>query len=69
MNRKLYREVAKRHGVSVEEVKKDMQAAVDHAYEKPSLRNLHTQGVFPEGEKPTVDEFIAHATRVVKARI
>ena len=69
MNRKLYREVAKRHGVSIKEVKRDMQAAVDHAYSKPNLRNLHSQGIFPESEKPTVDEFIANATKAAKARI
>lgn len=30
--RKIYREVAKKHGVSVKEVKEEMQKALDHAY-------------------------------------
>jgi hypothetical protein len=57
---------SREHGVSVKEVKRDIQAAVDHAYAKP---NFHARCVFSESEKPTVDEFIAHATRVAKARI
>ena len=66
MNRKLYRKVARKHGVSVKEVKQDMQAAVDEAYKNP---NFHARCVLSEGEKPTVDEFIAHATRAAKSRI
>ena len=44
MNRKIYRKIAKRHGVSVKEVKHDIQEAIDKTY--------------GEGEKPAIDEFI-----------
>jgi len=65
MNRKLYRQVAKLHGVSVKEVKRVMQAAVDEAYKSPTDYAL---GINPNG-KPTVDEVIAHAVKAAKARI
>jgi len=65
MNRKLYRQVAKLHGVSVKEVKLAMQAAVDEAYKSPTDFAL---GINPTG-KPTVDEVIAHAVKAAKARI
>lgn len=66
MNRKLYRKVAKAHGVSVKEVKADMQVAVDETYKNP---NFYARCVYSAGEKPTIDEVVAHASRVAKARI
>jgi len=36
LNRKLYRQVARLHGISVKEVKRAMQAAVDEAYKSPT---------------------------------
>jgi len=51
MNRNIYREIAKRHGVSVKEVKLGMQEAVDETYL-----------TCPE-KKPTVDEFINQIAR------
>jgi len=65
MNRKLYRQVAKLHGVSVKEVKRSMQAAVDEAYKSP---NDYALGINPS-RKPTVDEVIAHAVKAAKAGI
>jgi len=65
MNRKLYRQVAKLHGVSVKEVKRSMQEAVDEAYKSPTDYAL---GINPTG-KPTVDEVIAHAVKAAKAKI
>jgi len=61
VNRKLYRQVAKLHGVSVKEVKRAMQAAVDEAYKSPNSYAL--------GIKPTVEDVIAHAVKAAKARI
>jgi len=63
MNRKLYRQVAKLHGVSEKEVKRCMQAAVDEAYKNPTDYAL---GISPKG-KPTVDEVIAHAVKAANA--
>ena len=33
MNRKIYRELAKKHGVTAAEVRRDMQSALNAAYE------------------------------------
>lgn len=66
MNRKLYRKIAKKHGVSVEEVKCDMQIAVDAAYKEP---NFYARTVCSENDKPTVDEVVDHLTRRAKTKI
>jgi len=63
MNRKLYRQVAKLHGVSFKEVKRSMQAAVDEAYKSP---NSYALGINSNG-KPKVDEVIAHAVKTANA--
>jgi len=64
MNRKIYREIARKHGVSVDEVRRDIQAAIDEAYIAP---NFHARCVYCEGDKPTPEEFIAHiACRVAE---
>ena len=65
MNRKLARKVAKAHGVSVKEVREECQAAIDHAYKKT---NFYAGQVPHKGSTPTVDDFVAHATGVVKRR-
>jgi hypothetical protein len=62
INRKLLRQVAKKHGVSVAEVKRGMAEAIDHAYENP---NPHAQSIKFAGEKPTPDELIAHLAQAV----
>ena len=63
MNRSDYRKIARKHGVSVKEVKRDMNEAIDAAYVNP---NFHARCVYSEGATPTVDEFIAHVARRVK---
>ena len=63
MNRKIYKQIAKQHGVTVAEVKRDMQAAIDAAYIKP---NLSAQSVKRKGETPTPDEFIKHVVKAIK---
>ena len=64
MNRKLIRKVAKIHGVSVKEVRRGMQSAIDYAYKNPTL---HARCVNSEGNKPTPEEVINHTVRRVKA--
>jgi len=61
--RKIYRTIAKQHGVSVAEVKRDMQVAIDEAYKNP---NFHAQCVYRAGNKPTPEEFITHMARRVQ---
>jgi len=57
MNRKIYKELAKKYGVTVKELKRDMQEAINHAYSQP---NATAQGVKRKSSAPTVDEFISH---------
>ena len=64
MNRKDYRKIARAHGVSIQEVKRDMQEAVDAAYKNP---NFYARSVYCKGNKPTVDEFVSHLARRAKA--
>ena len=66
MNRRNYRKIAKKYGVSVSEVKKDMQEAIDAAYKNPTM---HANCVPRKGDIPTIDEFIsytAHRVKVIK---
>jgi hypothetical protein len=63
MNRKVYREIAKKHGVTVAEVKRDMQAAINEAYKNP---NHFARNVKSKSDIPTSDEFINHAVRKIK---
>ena len=62
--KKIYKKIAKQYGVSVAEVKHDIQAAIDEAYKNP---NFHAGCVYREGDKPTPEEFIAHVARRVRA--
>lgn len=63
MNRKIYRQIAKKHGVSIAEVKCDMQDAIDAAYQNP---NTVAQAVPRKGAVPTPDEFITHVAKRVQ---
>ena len=63
MNRRIYKQVAKLHGVSIKEVKRDMQAAIDVAYKNP---NAFAQGIVFKGYKPTINEVVAHAVSTLK---
>lgn len=59
--RSIYRKIAKEHGVSVTEVKRDMQAAIDSAYRKKdkSESEKAMQEKIPcKREVPTAEEFI-----------
>jgi len=61
---KIYLDIAKRHGVSVAEVRRDMQVAIDEAYKNP---NNHALSVERKGYKPTPEELIAHLARRVRS--
>lgn len=58
--RKIYRKIAKKQGVSVAEVKKDMQEAIDMSF---LSANLYTRSIPCKGEKPTPSEFISYAAK------
>ena len=60
MNRKIYKKIAKNHGVSVAEIKRDMQSAIDDTYKNPTFQ---ARCVDCAGEKPEIEEFIDHIAR------
>jgi len=62
LSRKIYREIARKNGVSIEKVKKEMQSAINDSYVNPSF---YARCVPRREEVPTVDEFIEYmANRV-----
>ena len=68
--RKIYRELAKKHGVSVKEVREDMQAALTEAYTNPLNNNAITkayQNRAPRQDKiPTPEEAVRYLAGKVK---
>ena len=64
VNRKIYKKIARKYGVTVEEVRRDMQAAIDEAYKNP---NWYARCVYCAGDKPTPEELITHIARRVRA--
>lgn len=61
--KKIYKKIAKQHGVSASEVEREIRAAIDAAYENP---NFHARCVYSKGDKPTPEEFITHVARRVQ---
>lgn len=71
MNRKTYRKIAKHHGVSLAEVKQEMQVAITVAYtnQDRNLINIKAQKAVPhKREIPTPNELIDYATAEVRRR-
>ena len=62
MNRKIYRQIAKKHKTNIGEVKREMQKAVDAAYVFPSAE---AENVPRKGEKPTIEEFIDYSVKKI----
>ena len=59
--RNIYRKIARENGVSVEEVKREMQAAINAAYKNPSPQSAMQQCAIPKtGKVPTTDELIRY---------
>lgn len=71
--RKIYKQIAKKHGVTVAEVRADIQSAITAAYTEPSSDNEITkayQNRIPrKGEIPTPEEFIHYVTKVTKNKM
>ena len=71
-NRKIYRQIAKDHGVSPKEVKADMQAAINYAYNNTSndeITKAYQDQVPRKGSIPTSEEFISYAVKKLKTCI
>lgn len=67
---KIYEEIAKKHGVTPEEVRREMQAAITMAYTAPENDNEITKAkqrqVPCKGEIPTPEEMIEYLPRKVR---
>ncbi|NLW64668.1 MAG: sporulation initiation factor Spo0A [Clostridiales bacterium] len=68
----IYKNVAKSYGVSVAEVKRDMQAAIKQAYQKPDKSEAERamQKSLPcSGKIPTPEEFILFAAQEAREKL
>ena len=57
IHKSVFQRIAEEHGVTVGEIKKDMQKAIDAAYENP---NVNAETVPRRNDIPTIDEFIRY---------
>lgn len=67
--RNIYRRIAKEQGVTVADVKKDMQEAIDCAYKKQNktIDEIINQASVPcKFEIPTTEEFMQYVIRGLK---
>lgn len=67
--RKIYRKIAKENGVTLAEVKRDMQAAIDHAYKNTpddGITGIYQAQVPRKGATPTSEEFISYAVKKIR---
>ncbi|RPF47824.1 sporulation initiation factor Spo0A-like protein [Hydrogenoanaerobacterium saccharovorans] len=67
--RSIYRKIAKKHSISVAEVKRDMQAAIDYAYKKTDKSDneqMMQESFSYKGEVPTAEEFIKAVADKIK---
>lgn len=65
----VYREIARMYGVSVEEVKKDMQEAINLAYDKDNksyIERTLQDNIPSKGRTPTTVEFIHYVSEQIK---
>lgn len=68
--KKIYKKVAKQYGVSVQEVEREIQAAIMDAYANPmradGVTQVYQDKVPRRGEIPTPDEVIRYLVTVAK---
>lgn len=68
--KKIYKKVAKQYGVSVEEVEREMQAAITEAYTDPrrndGVTQVYQDNVPRQGEIPTPEEVIRYLMSMAK---
>lgn len=60
----IYQAVAKKYGVSVEEVKRDIEAALQAAWEPPSADKAvkaRQKQISPDGKPPSLEKVIQYA--------
>lgn len=67
--RSIYRKIAKENGVSIKEVKEEMQSAIKYAYEntpQDGITAARQNAVPRKSEIPTPEELIKYAVNKVK---
>ena len=65
MKENILKKIVKRYGITVKEVRCDVQHALDVTHKK-----LYAcSGLMPKKEKPTLEEFLADAERKVRNEI
>lgn len=64
--KKIIKQIAKQNGVSVDEVRRDMEIAIKEAYQNPATRQEWSR-LFGEGIMPTPEEFICTISKEVKS--
>lgn len=67
--KKIYKKIAKEHGVTWQEVRAEMQGAIQDAYTNPNRNILNMAGqkeVECVGEIPTPEELIHYASNTIK---
>ena len=60
----IYEHIARKNGVSVEEVKRDIQAALQAAWETPSAAKAvkaRQKQISPDGKPPSLEKVIQYA--------
>lgn len=70
--KKIYRKIAKQYGVTAEEVRGEIQNALNAVYEKSEetpMADLVKKDVPKKGSVPTTDEFILYASKKVKNKL
>lgn len=69
--RSIYRKIAKENGVSVKEVKEEMQKALDDAWNNPDKSadvRFNQLKMAPDRKKPSVDEFVRYCSSEIKQK-
>lgn len=61
---KILRKVAKQNGVELEEVKREIEKAIEDCYVQP---NIHAQSIPRNDVIPTIDEFILYIAEQVNS--
>ena len=64
--RKIYRELAKKHGVSVKEVRKDMQAAYTNPLNNNAITKAYQNRVPRQDKIPTPEEAVRYLAGELK---
>ena len=68
--RSIYRKIAKAHGVSVKEVREEMQGALNAAYQNnwDPVITANQQRIPKKGEIPTVEECLRYASGEIRKK-